>query len=147
MVYLDTSVLVAALTNEAMTQTARSWLADQSPGATYISDWVVTEVSSALAMKVRMGVLPTDHRAAALAYFRQMAADSFIVLPVETAHFQSAGQIADQHHLGLRAGDALHLAISSRLGTRLCTLDRRLARAGQEIGASVLLLEQSAISG
>src|SRR5579859_889457 len=138
--YLDTSLVVAILTNEAATANARSWLESCPLGNTYISDWVVTEVSSDLSIKVRTGALPVDHRAAAQAFFRQLIAESFALLPVNSFHFHMAAQFADQHRLGLRAGDALHLAIASDVGARLCTLDRRLAEAASEIGAAVLYL-------
>jgi uncharacterized protein len=48
--------------------------------------------------------------------------------------------LADQHALGLRAGDALHLAICTDHGATLCTLDRRLANAGSTLGVKAMLL-------
>ena len=39
--------------------------------------------------------------------------------------------------LGLRAPDALHLAIARRLDATLVTLDRRLAAAAGELGIAV----------
>jgi hypothetical protein len=47
MLYLDTSVLVAALTNEAETEAIQRWLGQQTGDELAISDWVVTELSSA----------------------------------------------------------------------------------------------------
>lgn len=138
--YLDTSVIVASLTNEAASGIARSWLTAQSAGSLFLSDWVVTEVSSALSMKIRTGALPAERRSTKLAYFKKTVGESFTLLPVTSSHFHTAALLADQHQLGLRAGDALHLAIASDVGACLCTLDRRLAAAGTEIGASVLLL-------
>ena len=55
--YVDTSVWVAAHTKETRTEDMQAWLGDQAAGTLSISDWVVTEFASALAMKVRMGVL------------------------------------------------------------------------------------------
>lgn len=138
--YLDTSVIVAALANEVATSAAQAWLANHSADI-HISDWVVTEVSSALSMKVRTGEMTVDRRAAKLANFRQMVADSFTLLPLTSAHFQAAALLADQHQLGLRAGDALHLALAADIGATLFTLDKRLAEAGKQIGASVQLLQ------
>ena len=68
--YLDTSLLVAVLTNEPRTNELQEWLAVQTPDSLTISDWVVTEFSGALSMKVRTGQLNTGNRADALAVLR-----------------------------------------------------------------------------
>ena len=140
MEYLDTSVVVSILTDEPMTKKAQDWLETRPSEGLYVSEWVITEVSSALSMKVRMGALSMDHRAGALAFFRQMLAESFTLLPLTSSHFHAAALLADQHQLGLRAGDALHLALATDVGATLVTLDKRLAEAGKQIGASIQLL-------
>jgi hypothetical protein len=43
--------------------------------------------------------------------------------------------------LGLRAADALHLAIARRLEADLITLDRCLATAARELGIAVEVIE------
>jgi predicted nucleic acid-binding protein len=45
--------------------------------------------------------------------------------------------------LGLRAPDALHLAITRRLDATLVTLDRRLAAAANQLGVAVAELTAS----
>jgi len=76
MLYLDTSLLVAALTNEAETERIQGWLGGQAEDDLAISDWVVTEFSSALSIKLRAGHIEPAHRADALAMFARLTTDN-----------------------------------------------------------------------
>ena len=72
--------------------------------------------------------------------FHQLVTESFTVLPVTGEHFRTAAKFADKHLLGLRAGDALHLATASEHGAAVHTLDQRLADAGPALGVPTQLL-------
>jgi uncharacterized protein len=61
----------------------------------------------------------TGDRAEALATFTRLAVDSFTVMPASRLQFRTAARFANQHVLGLRAGDALHLAICADNGATL----------------------------
>jgi len=116
------------------------WLGDQDPELLAISDWVTTEFSSALSIKLRSGKIEAQHRADALAMFTTMSAETFTVLPVSGAQFRTAARFADQHALGLPASDVLHLAICADHGATLHTLDRRLSEAGPALGVKTALV-------
>lgn len=72
--------------------------------------------------------------------FNRLVIDSFTVLAVTGEQFRAAARFVDQHTLGLRAGDALHLAAASRNGATIHTLDGRLAKAGLALGVPTELL-------
>jgi predicted nucleic acid-binding protein len=118
----------------------QAWLGEQEPSRLAISDWVITEFSAALSMKLRTGQLEAAHRAAALAMFWRLSVNSFSILIISGLQFRTAARFADHHTLNLRAGDALHLAICADHGATLCTLDRRLSEAGPALGVKTILL-------
>ena len=53
---------------------------------------------------------------------------------------RAAARMTDQHALGLRAGDALHLAIAADHGATVQTLDRRIAEAAPTLGIPARLV-------
>ena len=138
MIYLDTSFVIAVLMRETASARALDWLNAQNPEELMISGWVTTEVSSALSIKLRTGQLEAKDRAAASSAFRRLTSDSLGIAPITAAHFQMAAVYCDQTPLGLRAGNALHLAIAGDIGATVRTFDRTMYVAGAALGISVL---------
>ena len=141
MIYLDTSLLVTALTAEPDTVRVQAWLAEHEAGALCTSDWAVSEFSSALALKLRRGELNAEKRARVLSNWRVTQQENLVVIPVPQPAYDLAARFCDRHELGLRAGDALHLAVASLGGHSLATLDARMAKAAVAVGVEVVGVE------
>lgn len=138
MIYCDTSILVTALTVEDRSAQVQAWLTIQNAGELCISRWVVSEFSSALSLKLRRGEMPVDERARILSNWHALRQDHLAMLPVSEDAFDLAARFCDRHESGLRAGDALHLAIASLGGHLLATLDQAMANAAVQIGVGVV---------
>ena len=139
-VYCDTSLLVAAIAPEAATRRVHEWLERQDAGSLLISDWTITEFASALAIKLRAGELDRDQHAEAHAAWTSLRNSSLVILPVEPTDFATAAVYVERADLGLRAGDALHLAVAAGEGCALATLDRVQGKAAVKLGIPVVKL-------
>lgn len=138
MIYCDTSVLVAALTQEANTQMVQGWLGRQQPGQVCVSGWTVTEFSCALSRKVRRGDLTPEQRARVLTTWREVLRDGIELIEVPPEAFLAAASYTDRDELALRAGDALHLAIAVGAGYRLASCDASMSQAAIALGVEVI---------
>jgi len=137
MFYLDASAAVAAVTEEAHSDRVWQWLTAHTDAALFVSGWVDTEVSSALSIKARTGALTLDQRVSAMESWRRFRASSLRELAVTPDHFESAARFCDRPDLGLRASDALHLAIAASANVQLLTLDERMAEIAPRLGIPV----------
>lgn len=138
--YLDTSLLVANFTSEQATRAVQNWFDGQDTTRLAISDWTVTEFSSALGVKLRTKQIEPQRKSAASDAFSTALAHSFTVLEVARDHFRRAAMFIDAAD-NLRSGDALHLAIAGAHDLCVVTLDGRLAAAGPMVGVATRLLE------
>lgn len=134
MFYLDTSAAVASITQEEHSERIWAWLAAHKDAPILCSGWVSTEVSSALSIKVRTGAFTIEQRVAAWNDWRRFRDTSLADIAVVPDHFESAANLCDRPDLGLRAGDALHLAIAQSGGISLVTFDRDMAAAALQLG-------------
>ncbi len=73
-------------------------------------------MSAAMAIKRPTGQINLAQRAAALAMFDKLVTQRFNVLAVTGSQVRAAAKFDDRHGLGLREGDALHLATASEVG-------------------------------
>jgi len=137
--YLDTSLIIAALTIEPGSDRAQRALS-QGGEPMMISDWSLTELSSALSIKLRTGQITADERASHSAAIQRFTMHSFVKVPVTAADFRTAAIYADSWQAAIRAGDALHLAIAAARGAVVWTLDKGMAEAGPPLGVRVRLI-------
>ncbi|UVO52907.1 type II toxin-antitoxin system VapC family toxin [Sphingomonas sp. SUN039] len=135
--YLDTSAIISVLVGDDHSDRANAWLAEHDGGDICISHWTAPEVSSALAIRIRRDVLTAAGRDYALSTWNRLSRDSFRTLAVDQANFIRAAALVDRYTLGLRAPDALHLAIAEAAGATMVTFDERLKSACLAVGLDV----------
>lgn len=140
MKYVDTSVLVSALVPERTSDVAVAWLARHQGGLLAASYWTQVEFHAALSRKLRTSKLSLIEYRSAVESFQKSVFAGLTLLPISSTHYGLASEIVQQHHYGIRAPDALHLAISAAAQITLSTFDIKLASAATQLGYSVELL-------
>jgi predicted nucleic acid-binding protein len=140
--YLDASVMLPILVKEPASAVVDAFMAtlQQEP---WVSDFAAAEVASALSRLVRTGRLQAADGAVCLSDFDIWRAAMTRPAEIHAADVRLADVYVRRFDLGLRAPDALHLAIARRLDATLITLDRRLAAAAREMGITVNVPEAS----
>lgn len=133
--YFDTSFLAPVILPEAASEPVAGFLETLPTEDLAVSHWTRVEFSSLLAREVRMGGLSADAARAAGARFEAMIEESFAVLLPSGADFDLARAFLGRFETGLRAGDALHLAVAANRGAEaFYSLDRQLIEAGRHFG-------------
>jgi uncharacterized protein len=136
--YPDTSVLVAAFVEEAASRRADAWLTDNVANLV-VSGWLDVEFASALAAKERARFITGQQLASVLAVYQQQVRPAAGQLSVTERAFARAGSMIGMAQ-GLRAGDALHLAIAEEHDALFVTLDRQQAKLGAGLGVKIRLI-------
>lgn len=138
-VYVDTSVLVALVTTEARTGALKQWLRAHDRVPLVSADWCVPEVASALSIKVRSRQLDAELADEAWNEFGAACDGLLQLTPVAATDFSLAAQMCRVAQAGLRAGDALHLAVAlrSECGAMLC-FDELLNRNAEASGLALI---------
>ena len=138
MLYVDTSVIVALLTVEPTTPDVTAWYAGLQD-TPICADWVMTEFSSAISIKLRTGQLTETHASRVRKEFDLLAAGGLRLAAVTRTAFSQAAEMVKQHRHGLRAGDSLHLAVALELGaSHMAALDGTLADNARRKGLKLI---------
>lgn len=137
MVYLDTSAAVPLFVPESTSAAVDAWL-ESCSGPLVSSDWIVTEFSSALSLKVRRGELSAKQAAAAWKGFTGFCGAGLRLLPVSRAAFSEAANLVRDAASGLRSRDSLHLAMALEAGAiSFATADDTLEKNAKAKGLNV----------
>jgi len=139
MIYLDTSVVVALLTPEERSGVALDWF-EHCRETLISSDWLITETHSALGIKQRHHGLSPQARQAAGEQFERLLQGGLELRSLDRARFRQAAELLQDPALGLRACDALHLAVAlhSRC-SHLASFDGRMQQVAAALGLSQAL--------
>ena len=138
MLFFDTSFLAPLILQEATSSKIERFVTRLPVSELAISHLARIEFSSLLAREVRMGGLDGQAARSADAQFESMVRESFLVLLPNADDFDLAKAYLANHASGLRAGDALHLAVAkNRRGEVIYSLDKTLLKAGKVLGLPV----------
>lgn len=138
MIYLDTSLVVAAITPEVGTEAAQAFLRSTAGEHLYVSDWVVAEVAGALAFKVRTKQIDAAQRMRALQSWRTLLDTGFSRLSIDRQAFDHAASYFERGDINVRSSDALHIAVADLNGCRIATHDKVMATAARQLGIEVV---------
>lgn len=134
--YLDASVLVALLIPDVFSEAAEA-LVEQAAEPLIVSDFARAELASAVALKVRRGVLTQPQARAVFARFDAWTSEVADVEEVAPADVREGEALVRRLDLALRAPDAIHVAAARRLRARLATFDDRMTEGAAALGVEV----------
>lgn len=135
--YADTCILLPLFFRDPSTEAALAWLEQAGKETIQISPWTRAEFASAAGIMARRGDISAQLHEEGLERFDRLVSTRLALEAVDTTDFERARNWIADYRSGLRAGDALHLAVCARLNARLCTADAALARAASEVGVAV----------
>jgi predicted nucleic acid-binding protein len=136
--YFDTSFLVPLILPEATSKKIETFMGGLAVEKLTVSHWARVEFSSLLAREVRMDRLAAEDAVEADARFEGLLQQSFLILLPNADDFTLAKEFLGNHQSGLRAGDALHLAVASNHRVEaVYSLDKTMIKAGNKLGLPV----------
>jgi predicted nucleic acid-binding protein len=138
MLYFDTSFLAPLVVSEATSESITVFFDTLDDAERATSQWTRVECASLIARILRMDQIDTLTASQYAAQFDELITSAFKVFLPEADDFDRARRLLAVANTGLRAGDALHLAIAAnRNAGRIYTLDKGFVRAGRLLGQPV----------
>lgn len=140
--YLDTSVLVPMLVEDALTPCV-DLLFEQHDPECVISDFGRAEFVSAVAKKLRNKDVTRETANSAFYRF-----DLWVQLTAPAIAYAGGHDIFEAEKLirrldvNLRTPDAIHIAVAIRFGVSLASFDKKLVIAARSLGVPILELQR-----
>lgn len=135
-VYLDANVLVALLIPDSLTSKATAAIGKLTDDL-IVSDIAALEVASTIAKKVRERAVSRKDGQVALASFDTWIEASERV-QLEGLDVATADAMIRRPNVNLHGMDALHIALASRIGAVLLTLDGKMRASAKKVGLAVI---------
>lgn len=138
MIYVDTSVILPLFVPEPTSKATMAFVDSLPPDQLTVSQWTMVEFLSVLGRHVRGGRIDDAYAGEVRARFEKLVPGTFRILSPTVADFSLARQWLADPARGLRAGDALHLAVASNNAAgEIFTFDKNMLRAGRDLGLTV----------
>ena len=142
MIYLDTSFIAPYYIQEVTSSRVMEALSQVSSGLLAMSDWTKTEFASLLARKVRMGELSLSLSKDIWQAFDQDQKSSIQLFEPKRQDFSDASELLLKYpKSGLRAADALHLAMVQQHECDLYSLDVMMLKVAKSLGLTAMGIE------
>jgi len=136
--YFDTSFLAPLVRQEKTSSRIGRFMAGLPTGELAISRWTEVEFASLLAREVRMGAIAGNEARMVDTLLEDVILQSFVVLLPSGDDYERARYYLRNYETGLRAGDALHLAIAGNHRAKaIYSLDKTMIKAGKILGLPV----------
>jgi len=134
-IYLDTNVLVSTFVEDVFSRRADEFLKEKSD--LLVSDFVRAEFASVMGRLFRTKELTLTKAESALQAFDEWTGKNTALVEMRTYDIRAAEDFLRSFGLGLRAPDAINIAIARRMGAELATFDKKMAQSARKLGISV----------
>lgn len=133
--YLDASALLPLFIEEARTGQAHDSLRGN---VLIISDFAIAEFSSGVARRTRAGEIKGSDAASVFAALDAWTLKTTRRETLTAGDVNVAISLVRRVELGLRAPDAVNIAIAQRCAATLLTFDEKMARSARSLGMTVI---------
>ena len=134
--YLDTSVLVALFTHDALTRRSDNFLRANA-FVLIVSDFAAAEFASVIARHVRTkDIMPRDARVV-FSIFDAWTARATQRVQIGASDVSAAEAFLRRLDLSLRTPDAINIAVAQRVGATLLTFDDKMIKSARALGTPV----------